>query len=51
MGIKKIDLMHRIIDLEIININYEELINDLDKRLKKLEKPTVKKTRKVVKKG
>lgn len=52
MGIRKSELMLRIIDLEILSSKYEDIIDDLDKRLKKLEKPKTKKTtKKVVKKG
>lgn len=51
MGIRKSELMLRIIDLEMLSSRYEDMIDDLDNRLKKLEKPSAKKTRKVVKKG
>ena len=52
MGIRKSELMLRIIDLEMLSSKYEDLIDDLDNRLKKLEKPKTKKTtKKVVKKG
>lgn len=52
MGIRKSELMLRIIDLEMLSSKYEDIIDDLDKRLKKLEKPKIKKTtKKVVKKG
>lgn len=51
MGIRKSELMLRIIDLEMLSSKYEDIIDDLDKRLKKLEKPAKKTTKKVVKKG
>lgn len=38
MGIRKSELMIRIIDLEMLTTKYEDIIDDLDKRLKKLEK-------------
>lgn len=40
--IKKGELMLRILDLEMLAEKYEDRINDLDKRLKKLEKPKAK---------
>lgn len=42
MGIRKSELMLRIIDLEMLAEKYEVIIDDLDKRLKKLEKPVKK---------
>ena len=47
MGIRKSELMLRIIDLEMLAEKYEDIIDDLDKRLKKLEKPVKKTTKKV----
>ena len=38
MGIRKSELMLRILDLEMLAEKYEDIIDDLDKRLKKLEK-------------
>lgn len=49
MGIRKSELMLRIIDLEMLSSKYEDIIDDLNKRLKKLEKPTVKKVNKIKK--
>lgn len=43
MGIRKSELMLRILDLEMLAEKYEDIIDDLDKRLKKLEKPNAKK--------
>ena len=43
MGIRKSELMLRILDLEMLSSKYEDIIDDLDKRLKKLEKPKAKK--------
>ena len=40
--IKKGELMLRILDLETLAEKYEDIIDDLDKRLKKLEKPKAK---------
>lgn len=40
--IKKGELLLRIIDLEMLAEKYEDIIDDLDKRLKKLEKPKAK---------
>lgn len=37
--IKKSELMLKILDLEMLAEKYEDIIDDLDKRLKKLEKP------------
>lgn len=45
MGIRKSELMLRIIDLEMLSSKYEDKIDDLDKRLKKLEKPKAKKVK------
>ena len=47
MGIRKSELMLRILDLEMLTEKYEDIIDDLDKRLKKLEKPVKKTTKKV----
>lgn len=47
MGIRKSELMLRILDLEMLAEKYEDIIDDLDKRLKKLEKPVKKTTKKV----
>lgn len=41
--ISKSELLVRIIDLEMINLKYEEEIIDLTKRVEKLEKPAKKK--------
>jgi uncharacterized coiled-coil protein SlyX len=53
MVIKKSELMVRILDLEMLAEKYENIIDDLNKRLMKLEKSNVKKTakKKVDKKG
>lgn len=40
--IKKGELLLRILDLEMLAEKYEDIIDDLDKRLKKLEKPKAK---------
>lgn len=42
MGIRKSELMLRILNLEMFAEKYEDIIDDLDKRLKKLEKPKAK---------